>query len=413
MALLPFRLPDIGEGIAEAEVVEWHAAVGDTVAEGQVIVSVMTDKATVEMEAPAAGTLIEQGAAAGSMLAIGATLFVLDVADEDIPATPDAAAADLAPLVATPAPVAPMAPVAAQPTRPADRPPAARMERPNRQVLAAPAVRHRARQLGIDLSSVPAVGERVSHEDLDRFILSRQPAAAPVEPLDTPGTTIPVTGLRRQIARRMEEAKRHIPHFTYVDELDVTALEMLRERRSAQYGQRLSVLHFLIAAMCQALRAFPMLNAHYDDSKDVITQFDTIDLGIATQTEKGLLVPVLRHAQNLDVEGIAHAVEDLANRTRNGEVTREDLRGSTITVTSLGKLGGIAATPIINRPEVAIVAPNRIIERLVPCPGGPEVRKLMNMSISCDHRVIDGFIAASFIQEIKRILENPEELECS
>lgn len=413
MARLPFRLPDIGEGIAEAEVVEWHAAVGDAVPEGQVIVSVMTDKATVEMEAPAAGILIEQGAAAGTMLAIGATLFVLDVAEDDIPAAPDAPFADPAPPPITPAPIASAPTVTPEPARPVDRLPATRTDHVGRQVLASPAVRRRAAELGIDLSSVPAAGERISHQDLDRFIIARHPTASPLEPLDTPGIAIPVTGLRRQIARRMEEAKRHIPHFTYVDELDVTALEMLREKRSAQYGQRLSFLHFLIAALCQALREFPMLNAHYDDASDIITQFDRVDVGIATHTEKGLLVPVLRNAQNLDIEEIARAVEDLAHRTRNGDMTREDLRGSTITVTSLGKLGGIAATPIINRPEVAIVAPNRIIERVVPGPGGPEVRKIMNMSISCDHRVIDGFIAASFIQEIKRILEEPEELERS
>lgn len=414
MARLEFRLPDIGEGVAEAEIVEWHAGPGDAVREGQVLVAVMTDKASVEMEAPADGTLLERCGETGTMLPVGAVLFVLETDEEPAGAQPGAgqAGAPLPPREADgPTQEGPFTPPAAVP--------AGAAARPERRVLAAPAVRQRARTLGIDLAAVAASGEQVRHEDLDRHILSGRappaPPRPPAPPARTPGpddSEWPVSGLRRQIARRMEEAKRHIAHFTYADEIDVTALETLRAALNRDRGERpsLHLLPFMVAALCRALRDFPMLNAHYDDERDVVTRFGAVDLGIATQTEAGLMVPVLRDAGALDLWQIAAGIRRLADGARAGGLGREDLRGSTITVTSLGRLGGIAATPIVNRPEVAILAPHRVIERAVPVAGGFAARKIMNLSISCDHRVIDGFVAAAFVQSLRQRLEAPEDL---
>ena len=401
MARLDFRLPDIGEGITEAEIVEWNAAVGDAVAEGQVVVAVMTDKATVEMEAPAAGTLVEQGGEAGAMLPIGATLFVLETEDDGAAVEPEPAQARPVREEAPPAAeAAPVEQVEGKPGRAAGGP-----------VLASPAVRQRARDLGIDLATVPTSGEQVRHADLDRYLMARQPATRPEEPAREPGTEIPLTGLRRQIARRMQEAKQHIPHFTYVDELDVTELEALRERLNQGRDPslpRLSVLPFFVRALCLAVRDFPTLNAHYDDEREVLTRFDAVHVGVATQTDNGLMVPVLRDAQRMDARQIASGIADLAERARSGAIGREELRGSTITVTSLGRLGGIAATPIVNRPEVAILAPHRIVERPVWSGEACVPRRMMNLSISCDHRIVDGYVAAAFVQALKRLFEEPD-----
>ncbi|MBC2665524.1 2-oxo acid dehydrogenase subunit E2 [Novosphingobium flavum] len=402
MARLEFRLPDIGEGVAEAEIVEWHAAVGDAVKEGQTIVAVMTDKATVEMESPADGVLLERCGEIGGTLAVGALLFALETAGDEVAQTPVEGVAP-----PPPPPSSPPAPREAERTLPAS----------GHRVLASPAVRQRAKALGIDLATVPASGEVVRHEDLDRHLLGAGgrlplPAPTPVKS-DLQGKEIAVTGLRRQIARRMQEAKAHIPHFTFVDELDVTALEDLRAAMNRDRGDRppLSVLPFLVAALCRALHDFPMLNTHYDDAREVLIRFDAVHVGIATQTEGGLMVPVLRDAAGLDPWQIAEGIAALASRARSGKIGGEELRGSTITVTALGRLGGIAATPIINRPEVAIIAPHRVIDRAVPVAGGGiESRKMMNLSISCDHRVIDGYVAASFVQSIRQILAAPAAL---
>ena len=249
------------------------------------------------------------------------------------------------------------------------------------------------------------------HADLDRYLIGRQPAPRPEEPAREPGTEIPLTGLRRQIARRMQEAKQHIPHFTYVDELDVTELEALRERLNQGRDPslpRLSVLPFFVRALCLAVGDFPALNAHYDDEREVLTRFDAVHVGVATQTENGLMVPVLRDAQRMDARQIASGIADLAERARSGAIARDELRGSTITVTSLGRLGGIAATPIINRPEVAILAPHRIVERPVWSGEACVPRRMMNLSISCDHRIVDGYVAAAFVQALKRLFEEPD-----
>ena len=400
MARLEFKLPDIGEGIAEAEVVEWHAAVGETVAEGQVIASVMTDKATVEIEAPADGRIVEHGAQAGAMLPIGAVLFVMETAGEEAPAEDVAAPVEPAASNGQGSPPPEIAPAPAPPAKP---------RAAGHPVLAAPAVRRRAADLGIDLAAVPTSADRVRHEDLDRYLLAQRGPRTGGASGAAGGTAMPLTGLRRQIARRMEEAARHIPHFTYVEELDVTELELLRETLNAGRGrgEELHPLPLLIFAMCRALEDVPQLNAHFDDRRDVVTQFGAVHAGIATQTDKGLMVPVLRDADRLDIWQIGRAIADLAARARSGTITRDELTGSTITVTSLGKLGGIAATPIVNRPEVAILAPHRIIERCRWIDGAAEPRKMMNLSISCDHRIIDGQVAAQFVAAIKHLLETP------
>ena len=400
MARLEFKLPDIGEGIAEAEVVEWHAAVGETVAEGQVVASVMTDKATVEIEAPADGRIVEHGAQAGAMLPIGAVLFVMETAGEEALAEDVAAPVEPAASNGQGSPPPEVAPAPALPAKP---------RAAGHPVLAAPAVRRRAADLGIDLAAVPTSADRVRHEDLDRYLLAQRGPRPSGANGAAGGTAIPLTGLRRQIARRMEEAARHIPHFTYVEELDVTELELLRETLNAGRGrgEELHPLPLLVFAMCRALEDVPQLNAHFDDRRDVVTQFGAVHAGIATQTDKGLMVPVLRDADRLDIWQIGRAIADLAARARSGTITRDELAGSTITVTSLGKLGGIAATPIVNRPEVAILAPHRIIERCRWIDGAAEPRKMMNLSISCDHRIIDGQVAAQFVAAIKHLLETP------
>jgi 2-oxoisovalerate dehydrogenase E2 component (dihydrolipoyl transacylase) len=277
--------------------------------------------------------------------------------------------------------------------------------------LASPAVRARAKDLGIDLAQVKAAQGRIRHADLDAFLLygageGYRPA---VSGRARPDETVKVIGMRRRIAENMSASKRHIPHFTYVEEIDVTALEAMRADLNAHRGDkpRLTLLPLLIVALCKVLPEFPMMNARYDDEAGVVTRYGAVHLGMATQTEAGLMVPVIRDAQARNIWQLAAEVTRLADAARSGEATSEALSGSTITVTSLGPLGGIVTTPVINRPEVAIIGPNRIVER--PVFRGKEVvaAKLMNLSISCDHRVVDGWDAASFVQGVKRLLETP------
>jgi len=409
MARLDFKLPDIGEGVAEAEIVEWHAAVGDALKEGQVVASVMTDKATVEMEAPADGTLLERGGDVGDTLAVGATLFAIDA-----PSLSTADAAQSASRAAKPETRALPRSQSHTGAKPATKP---MQKAPKAGVLASPAVRQRARQLDIDLATIPASGDRLTHEDLDRYLVDRSGMQAREKRLSFTHEAVPenarevrIVGLRRQIARRMAEAKQHIPHFTYVEEVDVTELERARQALNAQRGDApaLTILPFLCVATCLTLKDFSQLNAHYDDAREVLTVFEDVHLGIAAHTGQGLIVPVLRNADAMGLEQVAAGIADLANRGRSGQLARDELQGSTFTISSLGKLGGIAATPIINRPEVAILAPNRVVERIAMTPIGSAPRMIMNLSISCDHRVIDGHVAASFIQQLKRVLETPD-----
>ncbi|WP_066826773.1 dihydrolipoamide acetyltransferase family protein [Sphingomonas mali] len=438
MARFEFRLPDIGEGIAEAEIVAWHVKVGDTVEEDQQLADMMTDKATVEMESPVAGTVVALAGEVGDQIPIGSTLLVIEVeGDSSAVAAPiedfaEEAAAKLGTKgeeefeAETPgfeeiAENATATPVRPEPVEGRERDTrastsSARTEevsrsQPSKPVLASPAVRQRAKELGVDLSQVKTDGDRIRHADLDAFLRygSGQGYHAPHASRAREDEAIKVIGMRRRIAENMQAAKRNIPHFTYVDEIDVTALEEMRADLNANRGARpkLTMLPFLIVAICRTLPDFPMLNARYDDEAGVVTRSGRVHLGMATQTDAGLTVPVIRDAQDKNVWQLATEITRLAEAARANKLKPDEMGGGTITVTSLGPLGGIATTPVINRPEVAIIGPNKIVERPV-FRGDDIVRaKLMNLSISCDHRVVDGWDAASYVQAVRKYLETP------
>jgi 2-oxoisovalerate dehydrogenase E2 component (dihydrolipoyl transacylase) len=394
MAVHVVKVPDIGEGIAQVELVAWHVGDGDAVAADQPLADVMTDKATVEVPSPVAGRVLARIGNAGDTLAVGSELIRLAVDEAGVPAIAGAGHAD------TPAPVPPAAisPAASAATG---------------KPLASPSVRRHARELAVDLSQVQGSGPdgRVLHEDVVRFAArgAAPPASVQRDAQRSGERQVPVIGLRRQIALRMQDALR-IPHFTYVEEIDVTELEVLRARLNAQRGGthgHLTVLPFLMRAIVRAVPSFPQLNAHFDDEKGVVTQFAAVHIGIATQTDGGLMVPVVRHAEARDLWSSAAEVARLGTAARGGKARREDLSGSTITITSLGPRGGIVTTPIINPPEVAIIGVNRIVERPVIRGGAVLPRLLMNLSSSFDHRVVDGQDAAEFVQALRGCLECP------
>jgi 2-oxoisovalerate dehydrogenase E2 component (dihydrolipoyl transacylase) len=441
MGIQIIKMPDIGEGIAEVELVAWHVKVGDVVAEDQILADVMTDKATVEIPSSVSGTVLALGGVVGQVMAVGSEVIRIETAatqseppavPRQVVAPPVAAAVESPVTAATePAPLAPqLPPASAEPPTVATELAKTQSEAlANGRPIAAPAVRRRASDLGIDLSQVEGTGPsgRISHADLDAYNRHQVPSpastttrpATPRAAMSPPSSentdnqgdvTIPVIGLRRKIAQKMQEAKRHIPHFTYVEEMDVTELEALRAQLNAEHGKtrgRLTLLPFLIRAMVLAIRAHPEVNARYDDEAAVITRFASVHLGLATQTAGGLMVPVIRDVQNLDLWACAAEVQRLAEAARNGRATRDELTGSTITLTSLGALGGIVSTPVINHPEVAIVGTNRIVERPAILAGTVVARKMMNLSSSFDHRVVDGMNAAEFIQRVRRLLECP------
>ena len=424
MARYEFKLPDIGEGIAEAEIVAWHVKIGDTIAEDQQIADMMTDKATVEMESPVAGKVLELAGEVGDQIPIGSVLAVIETAGADRAAEPVDDSHEERPLAdgavePTPEQAHEIPVVAIEEPSEAPQPaPAPRVEpevakkepSSGAHVLASPAVRARARDLGIDLGQVKTTSDRIRHSDLDAYLLynggsvSSRGAGAPRK-----DETIKVVGLRRKIAENMQEAKRRIPHFTLVEEFDVTALEETRAMMNADRGSnpKLTLLPFLIAAMARTLPDFPMLNATYDDDANVITRHGALNLGMATQTPNGLMVAVIRDAQNRNVWDLAREIVRLADAARSGKATRDELSGSSITLSSLGPMGGITSTPVINRPEVAIIAVNKVEEKIVPIDSEIEIRKRMNLSLSCDHRVVDGWDAASFMQALKGYIENP------
>jgi 2-oxoisovalerate dehydrogenase E2 component (dihydrolipoyl transacylase) len=425
MGRFTFRLPDIGEGIAEAEIVAWHVKPGDMVKEDGRLADLMTDKATVEMESPDAGKVLEVAGEVGDVIAIGSPLVVLetegDVAEERVAApapVPPAVEERIEVETSAAEDVEDTAAAAPPPPPPPSPPPPARVEpvaRSQAKVLASPAVRARAKELGIDLADVhPAEDGRVRHADLDAFL--SYGGAKGYAPAGQAGRdeTIKVVGLRRRIAENMAASKRNIPHFAYVEECDVTDLEKLRADLNANRGARpkLTLLPLLIVALCRALPKFPMLNARYDDEANVVTRHGAVHLGMATMTDAGLMVPVIRDAQAKNLWQLAAEILRLSEAAREGKARSEELSGSTFTLTSLGPLGGIASTPVINRPEVAILAPNRIVERPMFVDDGlggerDQKRKLMNLSLSCDHRVVDGYDAAAFVQEVKRLMETP------
>jgi 2-oxoisovalerate dehydrogenase E2 component (dihydrolipoyl transacylase) len=419
-----FKLPDVGEGTAEAELVGWHVKVGDTVAEDQLLAEVMTDKATVELTSPVAGTVVALHGEAGQQLAVGGPLVSFNVEGKgNQAAAPAPAAAAPAPKAeSAPAPVAKAAPAA-----PAKAPAKAVAEAfttrtAGQRPLASPAVRNRARDLGIELQFVPGSGPagRIEHSDLDGYVASGGRGSSAAEGstgssyAKAEGTTeTRIIGLRRKIAEKMAESVRRIPHITYVEEIDVTALEELRAHLNATKKKdqpKLNVLPFIARAIVVALRDQPTINSHYDDEAGVLTTHNAVHLGIAAQTPNGLMVPVVRNAEARDPYDTALEITRVSGAAKDGSAKRDELSGSTITITSLGTLGGITHTPIINHPEVAIVGPNKIAERVVVKDGQMVVRKMMNLSSSFDHRIVDGHDAAVFVQRIKGLLEHPATL---
>lgn len=431
MARYTFKLPDIGEGIAEAEIVAWHVKIGDRIEEDDRVADMMTDKATVEMESPVSGTVIEVAGEVGDVIAIGSALVVIETEGEDggesdASAGPSTGSARAEVVVerekpepvatdTSPAPELPPAhPESVEPMA-AEGLPRAQTPIHQSKVLASPAVRQRASGLGIDLVQVkPAEDGRIRHSDLDAFLAYNAGGGFRPAGGKRPDEAIKVIGLRRRIAENMAAAKRNIPHFTYVEECDVTALEEMRAQLNSARGHKpkLTMLPMLITAICKALPDFPMINARYDDEAGVVTRYGAVHLGMATQTQGGLMVPVIRDAESRNMWQLAREIVRLAEAARNGTAKSEELSGSTLTITSLGALGGVATTPVINRPEVAIIGPNRIVERPMFVSDGMggeriEKRKLMNISISCDHRVVDGWDAASFVQAIRRLIETP------
>jgi 2-oxoisovalerate dehydrogenase E2 component (dihydrolipoyl transacylase) len=420
MSQFVFKMPDLGEGTVDAEIVAWHIKPGDSIAEDQVMAEVMTDKAAVEVPAPVSGRVVSINGSPGDKIAVGSPLVVFEVEGEVSRAAPSSPAA-AAPATNAPAPQAPPGAPEAQPSAPkATSAPAAApapVPAPVRtgRVMASPADRRRAREAGIDLTTVQGTGPsgRIVRGDLDQAMM--KPAAAsqanPGRSSTGPATTeIKVIGLRRMIAERMSEAKRNIPHFAYVEEIDVTELEALRVHLNANRDKdaaSMSLLPFVVAALTRVLESFPQCNVLYDAARGVLVRYRAVHVGIATQTPDGLKVPVVRNAEAASVWEIAAEIRRLAERARSNKATREELTGSTITVTSLGKLGGIASTPIINAPEVAIIGLNKAVERPVVHQGAIAVRRIMNLSSSFDHRFVDGYDAAAMIQALKELLEHP------
>jgi len=397
MSEFVFKLPDLGEGTVEAEIAEWMVKVGDTVTEEDPVCAMLTDKAAVELTAPVSGRIVSVAGEAGDMVAVGAPLIVFET---------EAGAAESAA----------QEPPAAEtgPEEPPESTTAADRARPAK-VQTSPSIRARARAAGIDLTRVCGSGPRgrILKKDFDAFLASGEEAAPPAAamPARRTGTEeIRVIGLRRRIAERMAQSAREIPHFAYVEEIDVTALESLREHLNAKQPdkeQKLTPLAFLGLALVRALRDFPQCNAHYDGERNVIVRHAAVHLGIATQTGDGLKVPVVRHAEALDLETLAAEIRRVSAAARDNTAAREELTGSTITITSLGRMGGIVSTPIINQPEVAIIGVNKAVDRPVVLSGQVVVRRMMNLSSSFDHRFVDGYDGAALIQRLKELLEQP------
>lgn len=418
------NMPDIGEGIAEVEIVEWPVNVGDSIEEDDVICVVMTDKATVEIPSPVDGTISWIGAEAGEMFAVGAQFVRLQVAGEgnadnieNIPAEPaeqkpvqqevKKEVEEVAEAVESIVKTTPKTNTIAGTPRPEGE-----------KAIASPAVRQRARNAGINLQFVSGSGpaNRISHQDLDSFIAGNSSAKAGLVVDAIANTAIETTkviGLRRKIANIMQDTMQRIPHFTYVEEVDVTELEKLRAKLNQQRREdqpKLTVLPFIIRALVKAIKVYPEMSSRFDDQENLLHRYGAAHVGIATQTDKGLLVPVVKHAESLDIWQSAMEVKRISTAARDGSASREELSGSTITITSLGTMGGIVTTPVINSPEVAIIGINKIVKRPLWQEGAFIPRDMMNLSSSFDHRIIDGYEAALFVQQIKSLLETPATL---
>jgi 2-oxoisovalerate dehydrogenase E2 component (dihydrolipoyl transacylase) len=427
-----FKLPDLGEGTVEAEIVEWHVRPGDQVSEGDIVVDVMTDKANVEVPAPVSGTVLRTTGEPGDTVAVGSELMALEVSGAALKAAPKnkAAPREKAPPAepakaqdaeAREAPVEPaaapeeaesaeeQAPTAPR-SAPTEVPPPSR--EPGSPVRTSPAVRRRAKEAGIDLADVAGSGPRgrILMRDLDAHL-----ADTPATPELPSGVgdveEIKIIGVRRVIANRLQAAKQQIPHFAYVEQVDVTALESLRRRLNETHENAgLTYLPFLALALIRALKAFPQCNAHFDPDRGVLRQYARVHLGVATQTPDGLKVPVVHNADARPLWPLADEIRRVSTAARDNTATREELTGSTITITSLGRLGGIASTPVINAPETAIIGVNRAIDTPVVIDGQVTVRLMMNLSSSFDHRFVDGHDAASLIQAVRLYLEEPATL---
>jgi 2-oxoisovalerate dehydrogenase E2 component (dihydrolipoyl transacylase) len=406
-----FKLPDLGEGTVESEIGEWFIHVGDQVAEEDVVGTMMTDKAAVEVSSPVSGRVLRLAGEPGDIVAVGAPLIVFETnsgtaASAPATVTPTQAmiAADLADAAAAGTPGAAAAVPA---TAPASAAP------PLQRIMTSPAIRRRAKEAGIDLGAITGTGPggRITRADFDAFLGGRPAAARPPAPVRTAATReIKVIGLRRIIAERMAAATREIPHFTYVEEIDVTELEALRRHlneRQADSSRRLTLLPFLGLALIRALREFPQCNTTYDKDRNVLLQHAAVHLGVATQTRDGLKVPVVRDADTRSLDDLAAEIRRVSDAARDNSIRKDELSGSTITITSLGKLGGIVSTPVINMPEVGIIGVNRAVERPVVINGQVAVRLMMNLSSSFDHRFVDGYDAAAMIQRIREMLEHP------
>lgn len=413
------KMPDIGEGIAEVELSQWHVKVGDLVVEDQVLADVMTDKAMVDIPSPVHGKVIALGGQPGEVMAVGSVLISIEVegAGNLKESAPVAAKEPVAPKVEAVVESKPAAAAAPRPAAVCQGPMVAREadERP----LASPAVRKHALDLGIQLRLVRGSGPagRVLHDDLEAYLAQGQSnASAPASAAYAQRNDeeqIQVIGMRRKIAQRMQDATQRAAHFSYVEEIDVTAIEELRAHLNEKHGAsrgKLTLLPFLVRALVVALRDFPQMNARYNDEAQVITRLGAVHVGVATQSDVGLMVPVVRHAEARSLWDSAAEISRLANAARNGKASRDELSGSTITLTSLGALGGIVSTPVLNLPEVAIVGVNKIVERPMVVKGQVVIRKMMNLSSSFDHRVVDGMDAALFIQAIRGLIEQPATL---
>ncbi len=414
-----FKMPDLGEGTVEAEVVAWHVKVGDTIEEDQVIAEVMTEKAAVEVPSPVSGRIVSLTGAPGDMVPVGAELIVFDIdaSDDELPEPTSAAAAPGGPeAVHVPAEATGAAPVAPGGASRAHGDP-----RRRGRVMASPATRRRAREAGIDLAEVEGSGPsgRITRQDFEAVLggVSVPKAAAKTAavlgagPARRTGTEeVKVIGVRRVIATRMTDAKRNIPHFAYVEEVDVTELESLRQHLNGRLpagAPSFTFLPFIGIALTRVLVDFPQCNAHYDAERNVLTRHNGVHLGVATQTPDGLKVPVVRHAEARTLWDLASEIRRVSEAARTGKAAREELSGSTITITSLGRLGGIVSTPIINAPEMAIIGVNKAIDRPMVVNGAITVRRMMNLSSSFDHRYVDGYDAAAMIQALKDLLEHP------
>ncbi len=420
MGTYEFRLPDIGEGVVEGEIVAWHVKVGDTVREDDPLLEVMTDKASVEIPSPVDGTITSATGAPGDIIPVGQVCIIFEVEGEGNSAgSAPKPEAGPEPVKAAPKPVPAPAPT---PTpAPATHAPKQASTGASGKPLASPAVRQRARQAGIDLRNVAGSGPsgRITHADIDAQIAgvsapipatSSSPAAVPRGVKRTSTEEVPVIGLRRKIAENMAESKRSIPHFSYFEEVDVTELEALRQHLNATKADdqpKLTYLPFIMLALSKIMPNHPECNAHYDDEANVVTRHGAVHLGIATQTDRGLYVPVVKHVESMDVWTAAAEMQRVSGAARSGSAAIEDLSGSTFTITSLGRDGGLGATPIINKPEVSILGVHKANERPLVYNGRIEIRRVMNLSSSFDHRVVDGADGAALIQHLKRMLEHP------